>query len=171
MVPVRLNLGGGSRRVEGYLSVDLFAAEADVRADLFSFPWPWPDSSVDAICAFNFLEHVPDLTRTMREIVRILKPGGELWFRSPHWKGCNAVQLDHRSFIGWATCDSLEKGYWLFDQQAVFERRLLRFYVARELDWLANLRPSAWEKLGFCAPEEIEWRGVLSQKSNESVRQ
>jgi len=94
------------------LSVDLFAADAD----LFAFPWPWPDSSVDAVCAFNFLEHVPDLTRTMREIVRILKPGGELWFRSPYWQWSFAVQLDHLSFIGWGTCDSLARGYWQFSK-------------------------------------------------------
>ncbi len=158
---MKLNLGCGRKRIEGYEGVDLFSPEAEHHVDLFRFPWPWADSQADAVCALNFLEHVPDLTRTMREIVRILKPGGELWFRSPHWKGSNATQLDHRSFLGWGTCDSLEKGYWLFDCEARFDRRLLRLYVAGPVNWLANLRPSAWEKLGVCAPEEIEWRGVL----------
>lgn len=39
---------------------------------------PFPSGSFDVVCAFNALDHVDDLERTMAEIVRVVAPGG--WF-------------------------------------------------------------------------------------------
>jgi ubiquinone/menaquinone biosynthesis C-methylase UbiE len=39
---------------------------------------PFPAGHFDVVCAFNSLDHVDDLSHTIREIVRVLAPGG--WF-------------------------------------------------------------------------------------------
>lgn len=57
--PVRLDLGCGQRPAEGFEGVDLYAANAKHRLDLFKFPWPWATGSVDELHASHFVEHIP----------------------------------------------------------------------------------------------------------------
>ncbi len=42
------------------------------------------DNAFDAITMFYVLEHIPDPSRALREVRRILKPGGALFLRLPH---------------------------------------------------------------------------------------
>lgn len=70
---MRLNLGASDRRIEGFISVDI-APPADQIVDLRQ-PWPWPDSSVDEVAAYDVIEHLPDRIHTMNELHRVLKPG------------------------------------------------------------------------------------------------
>lgn len=79
---MKLNLGANDRRVEGFVSVDI-APPADQIVDL-AYRWPWPDSSVDEVLAFSVFEHLPNKLRTMRELHRVLKPGGIARLRLPH---------------------------------------------------------------------------------------
>jgi predicted SAM-dependent methyltransferase len=72
--PVKLNLGACDRNIEGFLSVDI-VPPADIIADL-SKHWPWEDSSVNEVRAFDIFEHLPDKRHTMNELWRVLQPGG-----------------------------------------------------------------------------------------------
>ena len=47
--PLKLDLGCGQNKQEGFTGVDLYAPWADVKLDLFKFPWPWKDGAVDEI--------------------------------------------------------------------------------------------------------------------------
>jgi trans-aconitate methyltransferase len=71
---MRLNLGANDRAVPGFLSVDI-VPPADIIADL-SQPWPWPDSSVEEVLAYDVFEHLPDKRQTLNELWRVLKHGG-----------------------------------------------------------------------------------------------
>jgi SAM-dependent methyltransferase len=51
---------------------------ADVRAKL-----PFPDESFDGVIAKDLLEHVPDPAHVVREIRRVLRPGGVVFASSP----------------------------------------------------------------------------------------
>ena len=81
----RLNLGCGDKKREGYTNVDL-CGDPDLTCDLNVFPWPFADNSVDEVFSEHFLEHVMDYEKTVWEMHRILKPGGLLHFKVPHFK-------------------------------------------------------------------------------------
>jgi glycosyltransferase involved in cell wall biosynthesis len=59
---------------------------------LNSGTWPFPDSSIGAFRAHDFLEHLPDKLATMREIHRCLAPGGWLLASTPDAMGPGAHQ-------------------------------------------------------------------------------
>lgn len=44
---------------------------------------PLADASVDSVMATELFEHLPDFDRVLREICRVLKPGGSLFFTVP----------------------------------------------------------------------------------------
>ncbi|HEX6288578.1 MAG TPA: class I SAM-dependent methyltransferase [Herpetosiphonaceae bacterium] len=46
---------------------------------------PLPDASMDLIASFQTIEHVADLPQTLREIRRVLKPGGIFFAQAPNY--------------------------------------------------------------------------------------
>jgi predicted SAM-dependent methyltransferase len=57
-----------------YTTTDLFSPLADVKADICDLPFE--DNSYDIIFCNHVLEHIPDDTKAMQELFRVLKPGG-----------------------------------------------------------------------------------------------
>ena len=56
---MRLNLGCGYNKREGFVNVDSSPHCApDLIHDLEEFPWPWADSSIDEILMVYVLEHL-----------------------------------------------------------------------------------------------------------------
>jgi 2-polyprenyl-6-hydroxyphenyl methylase/3-demethylubiquinone-9 3-methyltransferase len=43
---------------------------------------PFPDGEFDAVCAMDFLEHVEDPGAIVREVARVLRPGGTFFFHT-----------------------------------------------------------------------------------------
>ncbi len=85
---IRLDFGCGKNKLEGFTGVDLYAPGADIRQDLFKFPYLWKNDSVTEIHASHFVEHIP---RELRwpffvECYRILKPDGVMRIVVPSWK-------------------------------------------------------------------------------------
>jgi SAM-dependent methyltransferase len=64
-----------------YLSADLDSPLAMVRMDITDIQCP--DSSFDVILCCHVLEHVSDDRRAMRELYRVLKPGGWAILQAP----------------------------------------------------------------------------------------
>ncbi|MEV4676418.1 class I SAM-dependent methyltransferase [Actinomadura sp. NPDC049382] len=64
---------------------------------------PFPDDHFDAIIASEVLEHIPDDMRAMRELLRVLKPGGKLAVTVPSWlpeRVCWALSEDYHTAPG-----------------------------------------------------------------------
>jgi len=55
----RLDLGCGLHPKEGFEGVDIWGGKQTHNVNLFQFPWPFEDNSVDEIHASHLLEHVP----------------------------------------------------------------------------------------------------------------
>lgn len=57
-----------------YTTADLFSPLADLKMDIMQMPVP--DNTYDVVICNHVLEHVTDDRVAMREILRVLKPGG-----------------------------------------------------------------------------------------------
>jgi ubiquinone/menaquinone biosynthesis C-methylase UbiE len=73
-----------------YDEAALMAVEPDYRQDVSflrgdAMRLPLPDNSVDAAICAQVYEHVPNDVQLFREIYRVLKPGGMLFFSGPNW--------------------------------------------------------------------------------------
>lgn len=86
---LKLDLGGRFNSDSRYQSVDL--KDADIIADL-NGRFPFEDESVSVIRANDIFEHLKDSINTMKEIYRILKPGGMLIGQVPSTDGRGAFQ-------------------------------------------------------------------------------
>ncbi len=64
-----------------YTTTDLNSPLADVKADICNLPFE--DDSYDVILCNHVLEHIPDDTKAMHELYRVLKPGGFGVFQIP----------------------------------------------------------------------------------------
>ena len=69
-------LGAVLRRLPhlDYLSADLYEEDVMVKMDITDIDYP--DASFDAIICNHVLEHIPEDVRAMRELFRVLAPGG-----------------------------------------------------------------------------------------------
>jgi len=64
-----------------YTTTDLNSPLADIKADICDLPFD--DNAFDIILCNHVLEHIPDDTKAMQELYRILKPGGFGVFQIP----------------------------------------------------------------------------------------
>jgi SAM-dependent methyltransferase len=55
-----------------------------------------PDESVDVVVMLHVIEHVPDPVGTLREILRVLKPGGHLILETPRYDTTMFMLLGRR---------------------------------------------------------------------------
>jgi SAM-dependent methyltransferase len=98
--PIRLDLGCGKNKREGFLGVDAIKFDGvDVVADLSAKKWPWKDGEVDEVNASHFVEHLtgPQRVHFVNELYRVLKPAGKATVITPHWASTRAYgDLTHQ---------------------------------------------------------------------------
>ena len=114
----KIDLGGATGCPKGFVSLDLKDGY-DLRQR-----WPFPDSSVGCIRAYDFLEHIPHCRDSsckheppfcsvglMNEIYRVLVPGGWLLSATPSTDGRGAFQ-DPTHCSWWN-----ENSFWYYTRQ------------------------------------------------------
>lgn len=138
---MKLNLGAGNDIRESYVNHDLVSLPGiNVVHDLNSYPWPWPDASVDEVIARDLLEHLGDFMAAMEEIHRILKPGGIARIKVPYWNSwCRHADPTHKRGFH-------ELTFQFFNPDSVYckERHYYsnaRFYIIDEVFVLAPFSP------------------------------
>ncbi|HVE16566.1 MAG TPA: class I SAM-dependent methyltransferase [Chthoniobacterales bacterium] len=75
-----------SREV-GYGAIEEWQRETNLPVSIIenpTVPFPLPDASMDAVVARQVLHHLPDLREGMRELARVLKPGGAILTTRDH---------------------------------------------------------------------------------------
>lgn len=86
----KVELGGRMNAVEGFETVDV-KGKADLISDL-NERWPFPDNSVGVVRSIDVFEHLRDSVHTMRELWRVLVPGGYAMIKVPSTDGRGAFQ-------------------------------------------------------------------------------
>jgi SAM-dependent methyltransferase len=92
----RINFGCGQFPLPGWLNVDIDPqARADVYHDLERLPYPFESNSAEEIVASHVLEHLDQPFAAMSEFARVLRPGGRLTVRVPHFSR-GFTHADHK---------------------------------------------------------------------------
>lgn len=129
---MKLNLGSCQRDFPGFISVDI-CEPADQIVDLAG-PWPWPDSSVSEVLAYDVLEHIGDCSHvalgwvcnecsalrailqgfngeSMRAFKAKVHVMNELW-RILEPGGRATFQIPHATLGDGGYCDPTHSSYW-----------------------------------------------------------
>ncbi len=98
---MKLNLGCGTKRIDGFTGVDIIKTPAvDVVHDLNTFPYPFADSSAEEIIMDNVLEHLDDVIKVVEELNRIAAPGAIIKIFVPYFKSNSAfTDPTHKHFF------------------------------------------------------------------------
>jgi SAM-dependent methyltransferase len=93
-----IDLGAGGRVIrKGVITVDFLPAQGTrVLGD--GEHLPFGDGTIDLVVGTGLLEHVRDERRLLREVYRVLKPGGRAHFEVPFLENYHADPIDSRRF-------------------------------------------------------------------------
>ena len=145
----RLNLGCGTDVREGWTNLDVAALPGvDVVHDLDTLPLPFADGQFHEILAKDVLEHL-DYVPVLRELHRILAPGGLLHVVSPHFTSAATwVDPTHRTAFSIDTFRFFARGerfgvrsYYFDFSFAAVERARIVFHRYRWQPWNYLLEP------------------------------
>lgn len=153
---MKLLLGGGNIKKEGYTNVDILPLEnVDIVADITK-GIPLADNSVDAVLANNILEHLPDTVFIMREIWRVCKPGAKVVIKVPYFRSTAAFKdPTHIKFFTERTMEYFDKSYsdrgllpdYMFDFSFKTEKIIFNYYYRgiKYLPFIGFLRRHFWD--------------------------
>lgn len=106
-----INLGCGKTRIPGSVGVDVVKIDpfVDIVHNLDSLPYPFPANYADELHMYHVLEHLTKPDEKMEELYRILKPGGVLHLRVPHFSSMGAFSdITHVRPFGYTSFDYLD---------------------------------------------------------------
>ncbi len=106
----KLNIGCGNNILDGWVNLDISALPGvDVVHDVEKLPLPFPDEQFDEILCQDILEHV-EYVPVLRDIYRIMKKGGSLTIRVPHFASKhNFIDPTHKKMFSINTFDFFVK--------------------------------------------------------------
>jgi len=137
MSKLRLNLGCGAKKREGWINVDAASlCQPDVVCDLEATPWPWVDDAVEAVELIHVLEHLGQspsvFLSIMKELWRVCCEGASVHIVVPHPRS----------------------DFFLGDPTHV------RPIVGSTLDMFSQKRNDEWERLGAANTPLARYIGV-----------
>jgi SAM-dependent methyltransferase len=178
-----LDVGCGINKKPGAIGVDLNrGSRADVIADLDRFPYPFRDSSFDALQAVHVIEHLSDVIRSMEEFHRLVRGGGEVLIVTPHYTDfssfCDPTHRWHLNSFSMRYFGQDNAGYGYYSAARFGENsvrvKLLAFWRWLGFEWLVNTFPRFrrfWEHY-LCyvvRGKVIEWRLRVLKHDRDAV--
>ncbi len=107
-----LNIGCGKTKIPGSIGVDSVMVDGyvDIKHDLNIIPYPFEDNYADEIHIYHVLEHLSEPIKKLEELHRILKPGGVIYIRVPHFSSMGAfTDLTHKRPFGYLSFNCFEE--------------------------------------------------------------
>jgi SAM-dependent methyltransferase len=139
-----LNLGCNHTRLPNSIGVDVIKKEGyvDIVHDLNKYPYPFKDNYADEIHFYHVLEHLDDSIKALEELHRILKPGGRLYLRVPHFSSLYAWgDITHRKAFSIYAFDIFDSSRdykkWGYTTALfiIIKRQIRYFYTWPNEDW------------------------------------
>lgn len=141
-----LDLGCGIDKMPGAIGMDIDEkSKADIIHDFDVFPYPIGDNVFDKIYAKHIIEHLKDPKGFLKEIHRILKPGGTAFIETPHFSSYVAYSNhEHKLFYSYFLFTTLLTGinFKVLKQEITFHRSFRRVGIK----YLANKNPLDYER-------------------------
>ncbi len=99
---MNIDLGCGKNKTKGYFGIDGDpTAHADLTVDFEKNPIPLADSVADRVVSRQVFEHLEDPIKVLKEVHRIVKPGGEIFIEVPHYSSHIAHGLGHKQYYSY----------------------------------------------------------------------
>ncbi|MEP1930987.1 MAG: class I SAM-dependent methyltransferase [Hoeflea sp.] len=132
------------------------------------------DGSLDTAVSFHVLEHLPDPLPILRDIHRVLKPGGTVVVEVPHANDFLLSQVHSdafKSFTLWSqhlvlhTRDSLNRLLQAAGFEGVVIEGVQRYPLSNHMTWLASQKPGG-HKSALSALDTPELTGAYEAALN-----
>lgn len=123
--PVVLELGCGNRkRYPRTIGIDLVDLPCvDLVGDVCTTLAMFPKQSVNSVYAYHVLEHVDDLDGLLRQVGRVLKPGGLFDVVAPHFSNSHFYSdPTHKRFFGLYT-------FSYYADEEIFSRKVPHYWL------------------------------------------
>jgi SAM-dependent methyltransferase len=142
-----LDVGCGIKKFPGSVGLDLNPrSNADVIADLDSFPYPFADHCFDEVRAIHVIEHVSDVMKTMEEFHRLSRKGGKVFIVTPHYTDfssfCDPTHRWHLNSFSFRYFGEDNAGYGYYSHVRFRENKvhvkLLNLWKALGFEFLVN---------------------------------
>lgn len=154
MTKIVLNIGCGKTRIPDSIGVDEVKLDGyvDVVWDLNKTPYPFSDNYADEIHLYHVLEHLNEPILKIEEFYRILRPGGMLYIRVPHFSSMGAFSdLTHVRPFGYISFDCLQPdNYHHFYTKSTFK------IVKKEIKYF-GLYPNDGVYAKYIHPNQCVW--------------
>jgi SAM-dependent methyltransferase len=152
---VKLDLGCGNKRRDGFLGVDRYRCDAaDVLCDITQ-TLPFKTGSVAAVFLDNLIEHILDIPRLLTEIVRVCRDGATITIITPHFTALDSwrdpTHIHHLSYFSMDHFEEPALLHYMGRGLRVTTRRLSfsRSLMGRIGHLIFRLSPRVYEKQ-FC---------------------
>ncbi len=94
-----IDLGCGKNKLKGCVGIDGDpSSHADIVVDFEKNPIPLGDSVADKVFSKQVFEHLEDPVRVLKELYRIVRPGGEIFIEVPHYSSHIAHGVGHKQY-------------------------------------------------------------------------
>ena len=128
-----------------YITADLYSPIADVKADICDLPFT--ANSFDVVFCNHVLEHIPDDTKAMSELYRVLKPKGLGIFQIPQDLSLDKTYED----FSITSKEERKKHFGQYDHVRVygkdyFDRLRAVGFTVNEIDYSKALSPKFIKK-------------------------
>lgn len=141
-----LDIGCGRNKIPGAIGIDIDpSSHAEISHNFNDFPYPIETDTFDQVFAKHIIEHLDHARKFMREIERILKPGGRAFIETPHFSSRVAYsEPEHKLFFSYFMFNELLRGM----KVKVVRQRITfhKIFRATGISWLANKFPDTYER-------------------------
>lgn len=148
---VSIHLCCGPKKKEGWINVDREDFGQEIVADInkkWTFAKP---GSVDHILIEDGLEHLDSVEDFLENAERVLKKGGTLEIKVPHFKNPSAYRVTHKHYFSYSLFHTFPELHDKIKNLRMKSAKLIvdnRFPLS-VLNVPANLVPNLWERLSY----------------------